>query len=156
MSNRRTYALLLLVLSDQITKYLADQHLSLQSITVTRVLKWVLAHNQGAAFSLLAEAGDWTGIFFITLSILVAGCVMYEYFYRSTRSIYADIASVLILAGIFGNLYDRMRNAYVIDFIALHWKTYYWPIFNLADSYLCIGLVFLGLSLFCYHDKAVH
>ena len=57
-------------------------------------------------------------------------------------------ACALLLAGILGNLTDRVRLGYVVDFIVMHAGDYHWPTFNIADASICIGAALLMLDLF--------
>jgi signal peptidase II len=63
-------------------------------------------------------------------------------------------ACALLLAGILGNLTDRVRLGHVVDFIVLHAGDYHWPTFNIADASICIGALLLMLDLFFGHRKA--
>ncbi len=144
----RPYTIILLVGCDQITKYLAQLYLVAKPLVLLPTVSLILAHNRGAAFSLLARAGGWSEIFFISLSTIIASIILYLYFYKPLQNPCTRSGSAFILAGIFGNFYDRLNHGYVIDFIALHWHQWYWPIFNLADTALCLGVFCLWLAQF--------
>jgi signal peptidase II len=60
----------------------------------------------------------------------------------------SSVALALILGGAFGNLYDRVRYHYVVDFLEVHIHTYHWPDFNVADSCICIGACLLLIEIF--------
>lgn len=141
---------LLVVLLDQASKYLADEHLSYaQAVALLPIFDLTLVYNRGAAFSFLADAGGWQRWFF---AILAAGVslvlVVWVQRLKSSETLLA-IALAMILGGALGNLYDRVVLGYVIDFISVHYKEYYFPAFNFADSAISIGAVLLIIdSLF--------
>ncbi|MCF7981818.1 MAG: signal peptidase II [Pseudomonadales bacterium] len=141
---------LLVVLLDQVSKYLADEHLSYaQAVALLPIFDLTLVYNRGAAFSFLADAGGWQRWFF---AILAAGVslvlVVWLQRLKSSETLLA-IALAMILGGALGNLYDRVALGYVIDFISVHYKEYYFPAFNFADSAISIGAVLLIIdSLF--------
>ena len=61
---------------------------------------------------------------------------------------FEKIAYFMILIGAIGNILDRLINSYVVDFISLHYKNFYWPAFNLADIYITLGIIMLISSFF--------
>jgi len=106
------------------------------------------AENRGIAFGQLQEGGDFGRWFFVVLAALAATAVLY-YFWRTPRTDDRVLgACALLLAGILGNLTDRVRLGYVIDFILLHWGQFHWPTFNVADASICAGALLLVLDLF--------
>jgi len=125
-------------------------------IAVLPVFEWRLLHNTGAAFSFLSDAGGWQRWFFTGLSSLV-GIAIAVWIARLPRA-QALLAAALafILGGAIGNLIDRARFGYVVDFISVHWfgKAYF-PAFNIADSGITIGagLLILDMLLNQQHYK---
>ena len=122
-----------LIILDQITKFLVSANLRLyESLPVLKdVFHITLIHNSGAAFGL------FKGMFpiFIFLSIIVIFLVLlYANRFRHGYS-YLKAGLLFILAGTIGNLIDRIRLGYVIDFIDLR----IWPVFNVADTTITIG-----------------
>jgi signal peptidase II len=106
------------------------------------------AENSGIAFGQLQEGGSFGRWFFVVLAALAAIAVLY-YFWRTPRSDDRVLgACALLLAGILGNLTDRVRLGYVIDFILVHWGQYHWPTFNVADASICAGALLLVFDLF--------
>jgi signal peptidase II len=137
-----------IVIADQITKLAIDQTMRLgQSITIISGLfdlSYVL--NPGAAFGILASrSAGFRNPFFVGVSILAAGLIIY-YYHRHV----ADEARLptpalgLILGGAVGNLIDRLRVGMVIDFLDFHVAGHHWPAFNVADAAISIGV---GLML---------
>lgn len=105
------------------------------------------AENPGIAFGQLQEGGSFGRWFFVGLAILAAVTVLY-YFLRTPRNDDRILgACALLLAGIAGNLTDRARLGYVIDFIALHAGSFHWPTFNIADASITFGALLLAFDL---------
>ncbi len=135
-----------IILLDQLTKYWAMTHLMpYESVTVFPMLSWTLAFNSGSAFSFLSEAGSWHMWFFAGFSALVSLSLVIWIVRISSELFTQMLALALILGGAVGNLIDRLRFTYVIDFIDVYYKTYHWPVFNLADSAICMGGVWLAI-----------
>lgn len=140
---------LLVILLDQLTKYWAMMSLMpFESTPVFPMLNWTLAFNTGSAFSFLATSGAWHLWFFAGFSALISlGIIIWiirlqESAYQFFQQV---LALALILSGAIGNLIDRIRIGYVIDFIDFHYKAYHWPIFNLADTAICLGGIWLAI-----------
>ncbi len=115
---------------------------------------WTLAHNTGAAFSFLANSGEWAHWFFIIMKITVS-LVLMVLLGKMPRKNWRDaLPYALIIAGALGNLVDRFRYGYVIDFIEWYYKTFSWPVFNIADSCIVAGAVLLILFSFRKKDAA--
>lgn len=135
------------IAADQWTKWLIEHHLQLfQAIVVLPVLEITRLHNTGAAFSFLADAAGWQRWAFTALAIIISvGLILWlRRIERSARILACAVA--LILAGALGNVLDRMRLGYVIDFIYAHWNEHYFPAFNVADSAITIGAALLLLD----------
>ena len=99
---------------------------------------WIThVQNSGAAFG-FAPFGS---IFFLVISIVVAVALV-VYVARERGSLYTDALLGLVLGGTVGNAYDRVLQGSVTDFFTVHW----WPVFNVADSAISIGVVLLVLA----------
>jgi signal peptidase II len=110
-------------------------------------LDLIYTENRGIAFGQLQEGGSFGRWFFVVLAVIAAVAVFY-YFVRTTRNDDRVLgACALLLAGIAGNLTDRVRMGYVIDFIVLHAGSYHWPTFNVADASITIGALLLAYDL---------
>jgi signal peptidase II len=106
------------------------------------------AENRGIAFGQLQEGGSFGRWFFVVLAATAAVAVI-VYFLRTPRNDDRVLgACALLLAGICGNMTDRWRLGYVIDFIDVHWGSYHWPTFNVADASICAGALLLAYDLF--------
>jgi signal peptidase II len=136
-------AVVVLIL-DQLTKHWASATLVYRDpIAVTSWFDFMLAHNTGAAFSFLADAGGWQRWFF-TVVTLVVSVILVVWLSRLSRSqLWLGFGLGLILGGGLGNLWDRMALGYVVDFVSLHYRNWYWPAFNVADSAISVGAVLL-------------
>ena len=130
---------------DQLTKYYASNILSLGvPLIVFYGFNLTLAHNTGAAFSLFDSYGGGQLIFFSILAVFVTGYLLYWLYSLTVKNqILLKLAIACILGGTLGNLLDRVLFGYVVDFIQVYYRDFYWPIFNVADSAITIGAVLL-------------
>jgi signal peptidase II len=137
----------LVVVIDQISKsYIAAHFGEFEFIRVMPVLDITLMHNVGAAFSFLASASGWQRWVFIGLAVTVSiGIIVWLARPRSTNKLLA-CGLALVLGGAVGNVIDRIRLGFVIDFIHFHWDRAYFPAFNVADSAITVGAAFLLLD----------
>lgn len=145
-------ASLFVVLGDLLTKHLALENLlPYQAVPITSFFNITLAFNKGAAFSFLNSASGWQNVFFISIGFVIS-VVLLVWLYKLTKSEkWQGLAIGLILGGAWGNLYDRFQFGYVIDFLDVHIGEHHWPIFNIADSAICIG-AFLMLVLTIFYQ----
>lgn len=133
---------------DQITKLLIVNFISSGSfITISSFFKLVNFHNSGAAFSFLHDAGGWQRYFLIFISLIAVLWIPYIYMKNQDKP-FMMYGLLFILGGALGNLLDRIRLGYVIDFIYFHVHDWYWPAFNIADSAICIGACFLFYDIY--------
>ena len=134
------------IVLDQIAKKLILGHFELgDSRTVTSFFNIVRAHNTGAAFSFLAGATGWQRWFFVALGGLAAVFIVWMLKRHGGQRLFSW-ALALILGGALGNVIDRLLHGYVIDFIQLHHRGWYFPSFNVADSAITIGAGLLILD----------
>ena len=118
-------------------------------------LDLIYTENKGIAFGQLQEGGEFGRWFFVVLATAAAVAVFY-YFMRTPRNDDRVLgACALLLAGILGNLTDRVRLGLVVDFIVLHAGQYHWPTFNVADASITIGALLLAYDLIFDHRKKV-
>ena len=112
------------------------------------LLSFVYAENPGVAFGQFQEGGQFGRWFFIILACLAGVAVLY-YFFRTARNDDRILgACALLLAGIFGNLTDRVRLGFVIDFILVYYRSFHWPVFNVADASISLGALLLIYDMF--------
>jgi len=142
-----------IIVLDQVTKWWAELVLSLhQPIPVMPMLNITLAHNTGAAFSFLGDAGGWQRWFFVSLTVLVSA-VLLGWLWRLRAEEKLHAASLaLILGGALGNLIDRVWLGYVIDFIDVYYGQYHWPVFNVADSAITVGVGLLVVDMLLHRE----
>ena len=132
-----------IVVLDLYTKSLIQQAFDHgERLTVTPFFELVRFHNEGAAFSFLADAGGWQKWFFTAVSIIAIVVIAYLIIKHTTQKLFCW-GLALVLAGAIGNLYDRVTLGYVVDFLYFHIDDLYWPAFNVADSAICVGVAFL-------------
>ena len=155
MSQYKYYFLsLILVIADQLTKMMVLGSLKLyESIEITSFLSLTHVHNYGAAFSFLADEDGWQQYFLVSISVIASIAIILWMSKTSTNQPYKLIALSLILSGAIGNLIDRAVFGFVIDFINLHYQDFYWPVFNVADTAITLGVILLLLVDF-KQDKA--
>src|SRR5262245_37805606 len=148
------FASLAIYLMDQASKAWAVRRLRFQDVTLVRgFLDFSYAENPGIAFGQLQEGGSFGRWFFVVLASLAAVAVL-VYFFRTARNDDRILgACALLLAGIVGNLTDRLRLGFVIDFIHLHAGQYHWPTFNVADASISFGALLLAYDLIFAHKK---
>ena len=100
-----------------------------------------LTYNHGVAFGFMTNWSDNLRIVALTITSIVAFCVLLYFLlvvYKNDKL--ATLFLALIFGGAVGNLIDRIRFGAVVDFIDVYFKEYHWPMFNLADSFICIGV----------------
>ena len=132
----------LILLADQLSKFLADKYLAL-SVTVPLVngiFHLTLVHNRGAAFGILRNQLPF---FIITSFIAIALIIVNLKGQQGKKFSLYNLSLSLMLAGILGNLIDRLLFGHVIDFLDFR----LWPVFNIADSSLTIGVMIFGWSI---------
>ena len=138
----------LIVILDLITKQWIFNHLDFGSaLVITPFLNIVHFQNTGAAFSFLSEASGWQRYFFIVVS-LVAIFIIIRLMHQRLKQPLFCLALAFILGGAIGNLCDRSFYGFVIDFIYVHYEAYYWPAFNVADSFISIGVALILYDAF--------
>ena len=142
-------AALALYMADQASKAWAVKTLRFgdERVVIPGFFQFIYTENPGIAFGQLQEGGSFGRWFFVVLAVVAAIAVFY-YFMRTPRNDDRVLgACALLLAGISGNLTDRARLGYVIDFIVLHAGNYHWPTFNIADASITIGALLLAYDL---------
>ena len=137
------FAISSIVIADQITKFWIHKNLAFMTyLDIFPFFKIVHFQNKGAAFSFLHDAAGWQRYFLITVS-MIAIVVIPFFIKKNKKEPLALWSFTFILAGAIGNLIDRIYYGYVIDFIYLYVNDFYWPAFNIADSFITIGAFLL-------------
>jgi len=137
--------------ADWLTKFFIISHLSLGQVVevIPRLFNLTLVYNPGVAFGFLGDLPDFTrqvAVWFV--SAIALGVIVYLMRWEAKNDVWARHALCAILAGACGNMLDRYRYDYVIDFLDFYWGNYHWPAFNVADSAICLGVTFLFLRTF--------
>ncbi|SRR5260221_4383453 len=112
---------------------------------ITGFFNLVLAHNRGAAFSFLSDAGGWQRALFIGIAVLATAVIVVMLVRHSGERLFSAGLG-LILGGALGNLCDRIVLGYVVDFLDFHALGWHFWAFNLADSAITVGAGLLILD----------
>lgn len=138
----------LAIVLDQWTKSIASANLTYgEAKAVFTGLDWTLLHNHGAAFSFLSDAGGWQRYLFTGLAVLVS-VIFVVWLLRLPKNASILAAGIaLVLGGAVGNLIDRVSLGYVVDFISVYYQNHYFPAFNIADSAITLGTIFLIIDM---------
>ena len=149
------FFIIFLVGLDQLSKFFISSHLSLgESLNVFPFLNFTLIHNTGIAFSIFDEGGEFSRWLLVAF---VAGILAYLVFllYKKTPKHQLELISLLlIISGGLGNLIDRLLLGYVVDFVHAFYQHYSFYVFNMADSYITLGIIFyLGYFFFSQRIK---
>ena len=136
------------IVLDQATKQWVVHYFELyESLQLMPSLNLTYVHNTGAAFSFLSSAGGWQRWFFVGIA-LIATCVLLIWLSRlKVHEKWMAITLSHILGGAIGNLYDRIAYGYVVDFIDVYYNSFHWPVFNIADSAITIGVVMMLIDM---------
>ncbi len=139
-----------IVLIDQISKIFIHQSMDLyQSVTIIpSLLDFTYIRNEGIAFGINFEGSR---IFFIVFPIVITFYLISLLRDKEFQSSSSQISLLLIIGGAIGNITDRIFRGYVVDFIDFHINGVHWYVFNIADSSVTIGLLFLLYSSIIIH-----
>ena len=142
---------------DQVTKAWAARTLRFEGDrpVIEGFLNFAYAQNTGVAFSMLDDHGN-TGRWGLSIVAIVAATLVIYFFWRTPRSDDRILGALaLLLAGIAGNVTDRLRLGFVIDFIDVQFGSWHYPTFNVADAAICVGagLLMLDMLLTKRRDK---
>ena len=144
-----TAAIILLVILDQAVKYLVKTNIPLGGSVpfLPGILGLTHIHNEGAAFSMLTGA-RW---FFVVLTVVFLVFGLWVLWKKKLRHPLGIWSWVLVLAGAAGNLIDRCLYGYVVDMFDLQFISY--PIFNLADCFVVVGVILGAVYYLWFYDK---
>jgi signal peptidase II len=141
--------------ADQWSKRLIEGTLQLsESRYCLPVFNLVRAHNRGVAFSMFDAAAGWQRWVFSALAVVVSVTLILWLARLERRAALMAAALALILGGALGNVIDRLRLGYVVDFLQVHWQQHYFPAFNVADSAITVGAGCLLLDAFLSSRRA--
>lgn len=151
-----TLAVLGIVALDQLTKVLVSKSLALgESVTVVPgLVRFTMVRNTGMAFGLLSGSDMPYKSLLVTLASLVAmAAVAYFALQSATSERIARVGLLCILGGALGNILDRVRLGYVVDFVDVFYGNAHWPAFNLADACISVGVGLLLLDSLRQNDS---
>jgi signal peptidase II len=151
---RRRFPYLILVAAivglDQLTKWLVAGRLELHEMRpiIDGLLSLSHVRNRGAAFGILSDADlPYQAVLFSVLSLVALAAIAVYAMRLPVTARLPQLALALVLGGAIGNLIDRLRHGYVVDFVHVYWRQYQWPDFNVADSAISIGVALLVLDI---------
>ena len=145
----------LIIVLDQITKIgiLYHYYYGQSTPVISGFFSLTHVHNTGAAFGMMADAHPAFRVPFFLIVPLVALLVIGYIFKRlPDKSVLLSCALSLVIGGAMGNLLDRARLGFVVDFLDFYWQHYHFPAFNVADSAICVGVGVLMLDLFTTNE----
>lgn len=142
-----------IMIADLITKEWASATLVLhQPVEVLPFFNLTLVHNPGAAFGILADHPGWQRWFFIALTAIIGGVIAWWLAHGARGKVWLSASLAMILGGALGNLVDRVRFGYVVDFLDVHAFGWHWPAFNIADAAITCGAILLIVITLTGHD----
>jgi signal peptidase II len=139
---------LAVIVLDQLSKWFVATHMHVyETVYVLPVFNIALLHNTGAAFSMLAGQPGWQRWFFVVLALaIMALIVVWLWRMPAIGGNWIAAGLALVAGGAVGNVWDRLVNAYVVDFLQFHWQGWFFPAFNVADSAITVGAIMLILD----------
>lgn len=145
-------AAVILILLDQLSKQWIVNHIPLNAIRkcVPGIFSLTYLRNYGAAFSILQNQ-QW---FFTVITLAVVGAACYYFIKNINGNFWFLFGLLLIISGGIGNFIDRLRFGYVVDMVHLDFMNF--AIFNVADSYLTVGVVILFIALWKEEENGIN
>ncbi|MFQ8728550.1 MAG: signal peptidase II [Streptococcus lutetiensis] len=145
-------AAVILILLDQLSKQWIVNHVPLNAIRkcVPGIFSLTYLRNYGAAFSILQNQ-QW---FFTVITLAVVGAACYYFIKNINGNFWFLFGLLLIISGGIGNFIDRLRLGYVVDMVHLDFMNF--AIFNVADSYLTVGVVILFIALWKEEENGIN
>ena len=137
------------ILLDQLSKYIAFIVLfkEKQVLIINHYLNFRPVWNDGISFGMLQGHGNFGRFIFIIIALMIS---LWIILYSKKLNTIGFIGYNMIAGGAIGNVIDRVIHGKVIDFIDVHYEEYHWPTFNIADSF-----IFIGVLLFLYNELIV-
>lgn len=141
----------IIIAIDQVTKWYIVKNLELgENITIIENFLYITSHrNKGAAWGIL-QGQMW--FFYIVTAVVIVGMIYYIQKYTKENKV-MGVALGLMLGGAIGNFIDRIFLKEVVDFINTYIFSYDFPIFNVADSALCVGVILLFIHMLFFEGK---
>ena len=111
------------------------------TVEILPIFDVVMVWNRGVSFGFLPASDDFGRWALVALNLIIVAVL--AYWLRSAKNIILSAAIGLVIGGAFGNIYDRVKFGAVADFFQFHWESWYFVVFNVADSFIFIGAVLL-------------
>lgn len=141
---------LIILLLDQVSKWMAVNQIEAHQIlsVIPGFFNLVLVKNKGMAFGIFSQTRSGFYYYFLLFTTIGAiGVILFFFFWIKRTKKWLTVGLSLILGGALGNLVDRVRLGYVIDFLDFFLKGYHWPAFNVADSAVTVGTFWLLFNI---------
>ena len=140
----KAFIIICLFLIDLISKQYILYLIPLNSfLSITSFFDIAHIHNFGISFGLLSGFFSYWLFAFIGIIVTIFLCIMY---FQST-SILEKWGFIIIISGALSNIFDRLINGFVVDFIYFHYQEFFWPAFNFADIYITTGVLIIVLHI---------
>lgn len=136
---------LIVVIIDRATKIFALNHLQTR-VEATPFLSGELVFNQGISWGLF-NSHDGSNFLWVSALVVLVTFVLGYYTYNRLQQGYSMYGEILVLAGAISNMADRILYNGVVDFISVHYNTYQFPYFNIADSCIVLGVFIMFLQM---------
>ena len=122
-------------------------------LQVSPFLDFVLVWNTGISYGLFSGNGRTGQLVMVALTLLI--CLFFVWMLSEAKTRLGASGMALIIGGALGNVIDRIIHGAVVDFISLHYRDYYWYVFNLADIWITVGCILVLIDSFMQNDEAV-
>lgn len=140
---------------DQVTKYIFREVVEGDITVIENFFYFSFVENKGAAFGFLNDK-KWGLVFFMILTPLSIVAFIFALIYAYKKGYkWLSIAILLAICGALGNYIDRIFLGAVTDFLSFKFGSYYFPTFNLADCYLCVGMAMIIIHLLFIDKNAI-
>ncbi|MDK9431310.1 signal peptidase II [Gallibacterium anatis] len=141
---------------DLFTKWLVVSHFELyESVNILPIFNLTYVRNYGAAFSFLADHSGWQKYFFVLIAVVISALLLFWLAKTPRQKILVNSAYALIIGGALANMTDRLYHGFVVDFLDFYWQIYHYPVFNVADIAICVGVGLLILDYLKNERKQV-
>jgi signal peptidase II len=135
---------ILIFILDQVAKIIVKSTFSLgESRRIVPSFNLTYVENRGIAFGFLHQGGDLKYYFLIVVTFIAVAILFYMFYAMKNATVLKTITLALIMGGALGNLYDRLFRGAVIDFLDVYAGRFHWPVFNIADSSITIGILLI-------------
>ncbi|NQZ31609.1 MAG: lipoprotein signal peptidase [Oceanospirillaceae bacterium] len=140
---------------DRLTKVIAEAELTFAQANpiIAGFFDLTLLYNKGAAFGFLAQAGGWQRWIFTALAVVMSVVLIVWIKKNPVKLWWLNSGLALILGGALGNLYDRVMQGKVVDFLSFHFGSYSFPAFNIADMAISCGAFLLIVDMLFFEKK---